>query len=335
MTTMLRWELSAFGRTNLSLVTTSRPTPRAHDVLVRIEAVSLNYRDLLILDGRPGPGYSTPLVPGSDFAGTIVEVGSEVARFQPGDRVINNDIAGWIDGVAPTLDTNTITILGRLSPFIAIDPELLVHAPESLTAVEASTLPCAGLTAWMTIVELGKTRAGQTVVIQGTGGVAMFAIQFARTHGARVIVTTSSAEKVARLQHLGPIETIDRGRTSEWQEEVLKLTGLRGADHIVEMAGGENVGRSLQAVALGGRISMVGLLGDAAFSGPTGLMLYKRTTLAGIGVGPRRALEDMVRAVDALKLKPIIDKVYSFTDLALAFDHLELGAFGKVVIEMN
>jgi NADPH:quinone reductase-like Zn-dependent oxidoreductase len=116
---------------------------------------------------------------------------------------------------------------------------------------------------------------------------------------------------------------------------VLKLTGLRGADHIVEMAGGENVRRSLQAVALGGRISMVGLLGDAAFSGPTGLMLYKRATLAGIGVGPRRALEDMVRAVDVLKLKPIIDKVYSFTDLALAFDHLELGAFGKVVIEMN
>lgn len=335
MTTMQRWELPDFGRANLSLATAARPVPKPNEVLVKVEAVSFNYRDLLILENRLGPGYSTPLVPGSDFAGTVIEAGSAVTRFRVGERVISNDIAGWIDGNAPTLETNVTTTLGRLSQYIVADPELLVHAPGSLTAVEAATLPCAGLTAWMTIVELGRVRAGQTVVIQGTGGVAMFAIQLALAHGARVIVTTSSAEKIARLQLLGSIETIDRTRTPEWQQEVLKLTGPRGADHIVEMAGGDNVGRSLQAVALGGRISMVGLLGDSNFSGPTGLILYKRATIAGIGVGPRRALEDMMRAVNALKLKPVIDKVYGFADVPSAYDHLERGAFGKIVVEVE
>lgn len=284
---------------------------------------------------RLGSGYTFPLVPGSDLAGTVVDVGAGVTRVRPGDRVISNDIDGWIDGAAPTLETNTRSILGRLSRYVVVNPDQLVIAPNSLTAVEAATLPCAGLTAWMIIVELGRVRAGQTVVVQGTGGVAMFSIQLALAHGARVIVTTSSAEKIVRLQQVGPVETINRSATPEWQREVLKLTGPRGADHIVEMAGGENIGRSLEAIALGCRVSMVGLLGDSQLGGPTGMMLYKRATLAGIGVGPRRALEDMVRAVDQLKLKPVIDKVYDFGDAPSAVDHLERGAFGKIAIKVD
>jgi len=270
MTMMQRWELPVFGRSNLMLGSAPRPVAGPGQVLVKVEAVSLNFRDLLILDNNLGSGYSVPLVPGSDFAGKVEEVGEGVTRFRPGDRVISNDIAGWVDGDAPTAQTNKTTILGRLSPYVVEDPEQLVLAPASLTAVEAATLPCAGLTAWMTIVELGRVRAGQTIVIQGTGGVSMFAIQLALAHGARVIVTTSSADKIERLRQIGEIETINRSDTPEWQQEVLKLTGPRGADHIVEMAGGDNVGRSLEAVALGGRISMVGLLGDQHFSGPTG-----------------------------------------------------------------
>ncbi|MEI9814290.1 MAG: NAD(P)-dependent alcohol dehydrogenase [Acidobacteriota bacterium] len=218
---------------------------------------------------------------------------------------------------------------------MTVDAEQVVRAPENLPAVEAATLPCAGLTAWMAIVELGRVHAGQTVVVQGSGGVAIFCMQFALIHGARVIVTTTSDEKIARLQSLGPIEAIDRNRTPEWHEEVLRLTGPRGADHIVEIAGGKNIGRSLQAVALGGRISIVGLLGGFNLDAPTGLMLFKRATLAGIGVGPRRALEDLVRAVNVLKLKPVIDRVYDFAEAPAAFDHLAHGAFGKVVVRVK
>ena len=335
MTTMQRWELSAFGRENLSLVSVPRPVPGADEVLVEVEAVSLNYRDLLIIEGRMGPQHTLPLLPGSEFGGTVVETGTEVTRFRAGDRVICSDIAGWIDGRAPSLETNSAAIDGRLAQYVVVDPEQLVSAPESLSVIEAATLPCAGLTAWMAVVELGRVHAGHTIVVQGTGGVALFAITFALAHGARVIVTTTSDEKIARLQALGPVQSIDRKLSPEWHEEVLKLTGPHGADHILEMAGGENIGRSLQAVALGGRISIVGLLDSFDLGGSTGMMLYERATLAGIGVGPRRALEDLVRAVDALNLKPVIDGIYDFADTPAAFEHLARGAFGKVVIRLR
>ena len=334
MTMMQRWELSAYGRENLSLKTVPRPTPGAGEVLLEVDAVSLNYRDLLITEDRMGGGYSLPIVPGSDLAGKVIEVGRNVTRVRIGDRVINNDIVGWIDGAAPTIETNTTAVLGRLSRYVIADPEQLVLAPSSLSAIEACTLPCAGLTAWMAIVELGRVRAGHTVVVQGTGGVAMFAIQFAIAHGAKCMVTTSSQEKAERLQQLGNIDVINRSITPEWQNEVLKLTGPRGADHILEIAGGQNIGRSLQAVTLGGRVSIVGILGSSELGGSTGMMLFKRATLAGIGVGPRRALEDLVRAVDVLNCHPVIDHVYSFDDVPAAFDHLARGAFGKIVVKV-
>jgi NADPH:quinone reductase-like Zn-dependent oxidoreductase len=332
---MKLWELSAFGRENLQLVDGERPTPALGEVLVEVEAVSLNYRDLLIVQGQMGPDYVPPLRPGSEFSGKVVEIGSGVTRFQVGDHVISCDIAGWIDGAAPTLETNASAMHGLLAQYVAVDAERLVLAPATLSAIEAATFPCAGLTAWMAVVELGHVHASQTIVVQGTGGVSLFATQFALAHGARVLVTTSSAEKIARLQALGPAEAIDRSLWPQWQERVLELTGPRGADHILEMVGGENIGRSLQAVSLAGRISIIGLLGSFELGGPTGLVLYKRATLAGIGVGPRRVLEDMVRAVDRLKIKPVIDAVYDFDDAPAAYDHLARGAFGKVVIRVN
>lgn len=170
-----------------------------------------------------------------------------------------------------------------MTRYIAVSEQQLVHAPASLTAIEAATLPCAGLTAWMTIVELGRVHAGQTVVVQGTGGVATFAIQLALLHGARVIVTTTSDEKMSRVAGLGNVETVNRNTGPEWHAEVLRLTGPRGADHIVEMAGGDNIGRSLQAVALGGRISMVGLLGDSQLGGlPGSCFSSARRSLASV-----------------------------------------------------
>jgi NADPH:quinone reductase-like Zn-dependent oxidoreductase len=335
MVEMEQWQFAGYGVDNLSLVRAQRPTPRSGEALVEVEAVSLNYRDHLIAQNGLGTNWSFPFVPGSDMAGRVVETGPEVKRFRRGDRVVTNDIAGWVDGAAPTMDTNTTSILGRLAQYAVIDQEQLVLAPATLTATEACTLPCAALTAWMAVVELGRTRAGQTVVVQGTGGVALFAVQFALAHGARVIVTTSSEAKLTRLRGLGSIEGIDRSATPDWHRRVLELTNGRGADHILEMAGGDNLGQSLEAVALGGRISMIGLLGDTHLAGPIGRLLFKRATIAGIGVGPRRALEDMVRAFDLLKLKPVIDAVYAYDAAPAAFAHLERGPFGKVVIRVG
>jgi len=334
MTVMQRWELTSFGRQHLELTTAPRPVPGPGFVLVAIEAVSLNFRDLLIMENRLGPGYDLPVTPGSDIAGTVIEIGANVTRVRPGERVINSDIAGWVDGSAPSADTNTTATLGRLARYVVVEAQQLTPAPNSLSAVEACTLPCAGLTAWMAIVELGRVHAGQTVVVQGTGGVAMFALQLALAHGARCIVTTSSAEKIERLRALGNFDVINRGLNPEWHHNVLALTGGRGADHILEIAGGRNIDRSLQALALGGRISVVGLLEDSHLACSTGSMLFKRATLAGIGVGPRRALEDLVRAVDSILFKPQIDRVFTFDEVPSAFDHLARGAFGKVVIQV-
>lgn len=335
MNSIRRWELSSYGRQHLSQVQVSRPVPGVGEVLVAVEAVSLNYRDHLIIENGLDADWRFPLVPGTDLAGRIVELGANVTRFTVGNRVISNDIAGWIDGDAPTEETNRSTIVGRLAEYVVVDEQQLVTAPSSLDALQASTLPCAALTAWMAVVELAHVCAGQTVVVQGTGGVALFAVQFALAHGARVIVTSSSQSKLDRLTTLGLIEGIDRLRNPEWQHEVLRLTKGRGADHILEMAGGDNLGRSLEAVRLGGRISVIGLLNGNTFSAPTGPMLYKRATIAGIGVGSRRVLEDMVRAIDTLNLKPLIDVVYEFDALPQALAHLERGAFGKVVIKVG
>src|SRR5262249_39506994 len=202
-------------------------------------------------------------------------------------------------------------------------------APRSLDAAAASTLPVAGLTAWMALVELGKLRAGQTVVVQGTGGVALFAVQFAAALGARVILTSSSDEKLERARALGATDTINRQQTPEWHQAVRDLTAGRGADHILEMAGGDNVQKSLEAVAVGGRISLVGLLDAPDFRLSIVPLLFRRASVIGIGVGHRRALEDMVRAVDWLGLTPVIDARDRFAELPKAMAPLRRGAFGQ------
>jgi NADPH:quinone reductase-like Zn-dependent oxidoreductase len=208
---------------------------------------------------------------------------------------------------------------------------LLVHAPASLDFAAASTLTVAGLTAWFAVVELGRVRAGDVVVIQGTGGVSLFAVQFACAHGARVIVISSSSEKMDRLRKLHPIQGIDRSRQPEWDAQVLEWTAGRGADHLLEMGGGD-ISRSLNAIRVGGRVSIIGLLGDQELHAPILSILFKRAQLVGIGVGHRRAMEDMIRAVDQLKLQPIVDAIYPFAEAPAAFSHMKRGPFGKIVV---
>jgi NADPH:quinone reductase-like Zn-dependent oxidoreductase len=257
-TDMKKWEIAAPGDANLRMVTAPRPSPKPGEIIVEVDAVSLNYREGWIIDGGMGP-WEKPLTPGSDVAGRVVALGENVTRFSVGDRVIDNDIVGWLDGDAPPPDSNSFQ-LGRLAQYVTAPAEWFIAAPRSLDDGEASTLPVAGLTAWMALIELGRLRAGQTVVVQGTGGVSLFAVQFAAAMGARVILTSSSDEKLERARALGATDLINRHRTPAWHRAVRNLTAGRGADHILEMAGGDNVQKSLEAVATGGRISIVGLL---------------------------------------------------------------------------
>ncbi|WP_096331301.1 zinc-dependent alcohol dehydrogenase family protein [Nannocystis exedens] len=331
---MLRWELEAPGVRNLALREAARPEPGPGEVLVRVHAVSLNYRDLLIWEGRMGE-LAKPFIPGSDFSGEVVEVGPLVTRFGVGDRVIGLDVEDWVDGAAPGLRTNTVAVSGRLAEFAVVREDMLVAAPLTLGWGEASTLPTAGLTAWMAVVEIGGVRAGQTWVVQGTGGVSLFAVQFAAAHGAKVILTSSSDEKLARGLELGASAGVNYRTHPDWDRQVMALTKGRGADAVIEMAAGENLATSVEALTYGGRILLVGLLGSDRVTTPVGPLLLRRATLSAIGVGPRRALEDMIRAIDSLGIRPVVAAAYDFADLPAAVAHLQTGAVGKVVVQVQ
>lgn len=338
--TMKQWRLNAPGRRNLELVTIPVPTPAAGEVLVRVNAVSLNYRDRLAIEDGAGVPSTFPVVPASDLAGEIVAAGGGVRRFQVGQRVISSFEAEWLDGRPegtarhPPHRTLGGFLPGVLAEYVAFPQDWLVHAPGSLDDAQASTLPVAGLTAWSALIGYGRLHAGQTVLVQGTGGVSLFALQIAVAHGAKVIVTSSSDEKLERARRLGATHTINRQR-EDWVEAVYRITEDRGVDHVLEMAGGASLGRSVEAVAVQGRISVIGVLDGFSFSGPTGPLLRKRVSLQGIGVGSRQDLEDFVRAVDGTGIKPVIDRRYGFSDLHEALDHLATGPFGKVVVELD
>jgi NADPH:quinone reductase-like Zn-dependent oxidoreductase len=335
---MTRWELPALGLENLVQRSVARPRPKAGEILVEVEAVSLNFRDGEVAGNGMGVELAFPFTPASDMAGRVVALGEGVSRFALGDRVISVCITGWIDG-APMSWADAPTqggpIPGMLAQYVATPAEWCVLAPATLTADEASTLPIAGLTAWMALIELGHLHAGQTVVVQGTGGVSLFAVQLAAANGAKVIVTSSSDAKIERVIALGAHHGINRGRTPEWQAEVRRMTGGRGADHVLEMAGGENVARSLAALVPGGRIAVIGLLESDRLDVPILPLLGSRAVITGISVGPRRALEDLARMIDQHRIKPVIDAVYGFDQVPQAFAHLRRGAFGKVVVNLG
>jgi NADPH:quinone reductase-like Zn-dependent oxidoreductase len=335
---MNRWEISAFGLDNLSLVNTARPQPKAGEILVRIEAVSLNYRDTQVVENGMTASLAFPFTPASDMAGIVVAVGEGVTRFAVGERVLSTYITNWIDGNPKTwseMPTQGGPIQGMLAQYVVTPAEWCVRAPKNLSAVEASTLPIAALTAWMALIELGHLHAGQTVVVQGTGGVSLFAVQLAAASGANVIVTSSSDEKIAHAKTLGATHGVNRTTTPDWHTAVLELTDGRGADHVLEMAGGDNLGRSLQAVVPGGRVSIIGLLESDEVRTSIMPLLGSRASIVAVAVGPRRAMEDMVRMIDHHAIKPVIDATYAFSQVPEAFAHVYRGAFGKVVIDFE
>ena len=314
------------------------PQPRAGQVLVRVRAASLNRRDQAVITGayfgKPVPRDTIPL---SDGAGEVAAVGEGVARFAPGDRVVATYLQTPPDG-PPFADQASLgfPLDGMLADQIVLYENGLLPIPDGLSFEEAACLPCAGVTAWNALMVSGKpVRAGNTVLVLGTGGVSMFALQFALAAGARVIVTSSSDEKIERVKALGASYGVNYTRMPDWHKEVLRVTGGRGVDCVIELGGVGTLERSFDSLATGGKVSLIGVLtGRKAEINPYGLM-WKEGTLHGIRVGDRRMFEQMNRAIEANRIRPVIDKVFPFDDAIGAFQHQASEPFiGKIVVRI-
>lgn len=329
-------ELSSFGMEGVRLAERPKPEVRPGTVLVRVRAVSLNYRDLLIALGHYNPKMPLPRVLTSDGAGEVVEAGAGVEGMKPGDRVASCFFQRWPDGELTDAMARSALggdVDGMLQEYALLEAGGVVKVPAGLDDAEAATLPCAALTAWSALVAYGRVKAGDTVLVQGTGGVSMFALQIARMHGAQVIVTSSSDEKLARAKSMGAAHGINYRTQPDWEKRVLELTGA-GVDHVVEVGGAGTLSRSFKAVRRGGRISLIGVLAGAAEVNPMPVLM-RGITMQGIFVGSRKMFEDMSRAIAANGLKPVIDRAFELADARGALEHLQSGRhFGKVVVRL-
>lgn len=313
------------------------PVPGPKGVLIKMRAVSLNYRDLGVIEGFYNPNLKLPLIPVSDGVGEVVALGEQASRFKIGDRVSAIFTQSWISGKPTQEDWGSTLgnpLDGLLAEYAVIREEGLVRVPEHLTDEEAAALPCAGVTAWHAIVEEGRVKAGDTVVVQGTGGVSLFALQFAKLHGATVIVTSSSNEKLERAKPLGADFGVNYRSNPDWDKAVLEYTDGRGADLIVDLGGAATLNRSLSALKVGGQISIVGILSGASVEGfdivPA---ILKKARLQAINVGSRDMFEAMNRAIGQNTLRPVVDRVFPFERAVDALHYLAKGThFGKICI---
>ncbi len=337
---MNAWQLAApQGVDALKLNQLPDPQPAPGQVLVRVRATSLNYRDLMVASGRYGPGVPLPLIPLSDGAGEIAAVGAGVTRWKVGDRVAGTFFQNWATGPLRREVFEAAlggSLNGMLAQYVALAADGVVAIPPHLDFAAAATLPCAALTAWQALVTQGRVSAGQTVLVLGTGGVSIFAMQFAKMHGARVIITSSSDAKLARAQALGADGIINYRTTPDWEKEVFRLTDKTGADHVVEVGGTNTFPKSLRAVAMGGTISVIG--GVSGFTSEVSLrdILGKSVRIQGIFVGSREMFEAMNRAITQHRLQPVLDRVFPFAEAPAAYRYQESGAhFGKLVITVE
>jgi len=310
----------------------------AHDVRVRAAAASLNFRDLMIINGWYPLVGKEPIIPGSDASGEVIEAGSAVTRFRVGDRVATSFFPDWIEG-RPSR-AKLATALGGGSPGVlaqelVLDENALVKSPAHLDAAQAATLSCAGVTAWNALFVGGQIKPGDTVVLLGTGGVSIWALQLAKAAGARVIITSSSDEKLARARSLGADDTVNYRTTPDWDNEVLRLTGGVGADLVVEVGGSKTVQKSISSSRLGGTVAIIGAVsGPGAALEPMSL-IASSTRLQGIYVGSRQMHEDLARFVEVAGIRPVVDSIFPFEELPQACRHFGGGKhFGKVVVSI-
>ncbi|MED4750534.1 NAD(P)-dependent alcohol dehydrogenase [Brevibacillus choshinensis] len=327
-----------FGLDHLKLTERPLPTPGRGEVLIKMKAVALNSRDLGVIDGFYHPDLQEPLIPVSDGVGEVIALGEQTSRFQIGERVSGIFTQSWISGKPTKANWSSSLgspLNGLLAEYVVLPEEGLVRVPAHLTDVEAATLPCAGVTAWHAIVEEGKVMPGDTVVVQGTGGVSLFALQFAKLAGATVIVTSSRDEKLERAKAMGADHGINYKQTPEWEQVVMDLTNGEGADHIVDLGGASTLNRSLSALRVGGQISIIGGLSGFQIEGLALIpAIIRKARLQAINVGSREMFESMNGAIAKHVLRPTVDKVFTFEQSIEAFQYFASASyFGKICIE--
>jgi NADPH:quinone reductase-like Zn-dependent oxidoreductase len=337
-----QWQLVGDGKAyRLEMKTVARPTPARGEILVRVRAVSLNQRDLLVTRaqyGGTGGGGMVGKVPLSDGAGEVVAVGAGASRFRVGDRVAGIFFARWVDGrrTADTLASarGGAGMDGMLSEFVAGDENGFVKIPDHLTFEEAATLPCAGVTAYRALFVEGRLKKGEFVLLEGTGGVSTFGLQFAAAAGARPIITSSSDDKIAKVKSIA-FGTVNYRTSPEWQKEVRKLTGNEGVAHVLEVGGKDTLPRALEALAYDGHIAIIGGLSGFASDIPAGRLLGMGASVTGIYVGSRVDFEAMNRFITEHKIRPMIDRVFPFEESPQAFEFMDNGSYlGKIVIKL-
>ncbi len=326
-----------WGFDHLQLGTRPDPRPGPGEVLLKMKAASLNYRDLVV----PNRGYGAftgnlPLIPLSDGVGEVVEVGQGVTRVKVGDRACPCFHQSWIGG-APDLERLTRTlggpVDGTMTELMCLPADGVVKVAAHLTDEQAATLPCAALTAWSALVTYDQLAPGSRVLVQGTGGVALFALQFGKLLGCHVTVISSSDDKLARVKQLGADAGLNYVTTPEWSKATREITGGRGFDHIVELGGEKTLPQSLRAIRPGGTISMIGVLSGSALAAPLGHVVTRQVRLQGITVGSRDGFEAMMRAVEQHRVQPVVDQVFAFEQLKEAMAQLKRGAhFGKICV---
>lgn len=323
------------GLDNLQVVERADPTPKPNEVIVKWHATSLNYHDYLVgagaipvLDGR---------IPMSDGAGEIIAIGSDVSAWKAGDKVMSIFFPFWVEGKATfrkMVGVSGETVDGYIAEHSAVSASAISAMPEGFSYAEAATLPCAGLTAWRGLIVEGKIKAGESVLIEGSGGMSILGLQLAKMAGARVFATTSSEAKAERLKAMGAEAVVNYKEDDRWGKAINKLSG-GGVDHVLDVGGGSTMNQSIEAAAIGGHIASIGILGNGRKGSITfPKLFFKQLTMSGLAVGSRTMQEDMTSAININGLKPIIDKSFAFDQLAAAFRYQETGAhFGKIVLE--
>jgi NADPH:quinone reductase-like Zn-dependent oxidoreductase len=335
---MRAWQLTGdLSIGGLKLNSYPGPEPGPGQVVLRVKAVSLNFRDLLVIKGLYTRKLPFPLTICSDAAGEIAAVGAGVTRVKPGDRVCGIFMPRWLAG--PCTETAARSARGAFEPGVLADQvvmseEAVVPTPAHLSDAEAATLPCTGVTAWNALVEQGSLRAGETVLVQGTGGVSISALQLAKAAGARVVATTSSEAKADRLRSLGAAEVVNYLDTPDWDDAVKKKSGP--VDQIIEIGGAGTFNRSLKLVKMGGYIALIGNRAAASEETPNlTTALMKGVRVQGIFVGSRQMFEDLNRTIALHSIRPVVDRRFAFDDTQAALSYFETGShFGKVVIEL-
>jgi NADPH:quinone reductase-like Zn-dependent oxidoreductase len=342
---MFAFPITQFGIDHLLQTELPTPQPTPGTVLIKVHAVSLNYRDLMMVTGKYNPKMALPRIPCSDGAGEIVAIGEGVTRVSVGDRVCGIFMQRWLDG-PPTAETSKAAlggdVDGMLTEYALLHQDGVVRFPDHLSYEEAATLPCAGVTAWNALHHAGDpatpAQPSDTIVIQGTGGVSIFALQFAKLFGAKVLGTSSSDDKLSRARALGLDEGFNYKQSPDWSKWVVETTGGKGADRIIEVGGAGTLGQSLRAARVGGTIAQIGVLAGSSTTDALALtpILHKQLRVQGIYVGSRAMFEQMNESIAKAALHPVIDCVFSIDQVPQAFQHMQSGSHcGKIVIRLS